>query len=223
MKYTQTRKNHPAISIGITTLSYLIFALFFWGVTQHAGWIHTYDNTIYAWLKPLHPNATPFFTLYTKIGNPLIVSTLAVLIFFVLILRNHWRWGAFLGINMVLGNAINHTIKNIVRRPRPTLPHLVVETGFSFPSGHATTAVLLFGTLLLIGHFTLQRQNLRRFWIGAMIVMLLLLGISRLYVQVHYPSDVTAGFALALGNLIVHWLIARRTYLRPELQRFENR
>lgn len=216
-------KKNLVINLSVMILSYLIFGGFLLGILQKSSWINRYDQLIYGWLKPLHPHATSFFTLYTKLGNPLVVSTLSLLIFFALILRNHWRWGVFLGINMVLGNAINHAIKSAVQRPRPTLPHLVYETGYSFPSGHATTAILLFGTLLLIGHYTIPSQNLRRFWMGAMVFLLLLLGISRLYVQVHYPSDVTAGFTLALGNLIAHWLIARATYLQPERQRKNGR
>ena len=199
-------------------LCYASFAVFYWGVTSRAAWINQYDQTIYHWLKPLHPNSTLFFTLYTKIGNPLIISMITLAVVLILIFVGHWRWSVFLAINMVVGNLINHFVKSIVQRPRPSLPHLVVETGYSFPSGHATAAVMFFGSLILIGHFLIKQKSWHHLWIGIMLIMLLLLGISRLYVQVHYPSDVTAGFLLALGNLTILWLVAAKTYLRPEIR-----
>ncbi|WP_125606460.1 phosphatase PAP2 family protein [Lapidilactobacillus bayanensis] len=210
-------KKHDALLVSLVILCYIIFSGFYWGVTQHATWIHQYDNLIYGWLKPLHPNSTPFFTLYTKIGNPAVISTITLIVILVLIAIKHWRWSVFLTINMIIGNLINHLVKSIVQRPRPSLPHLVVETGYSFPSGHATAAVMFFGSLILIGHYLIKQRSWHHLWITLMLLMLLLLGISRLYVQVHYPSDVTAGFLLALGNLTVHWLIAVKTYLKPEL------
>lgn len=207
-------KNHNLIINTAMIISYAGFILFLIGVLQKQNWIETYDQTIYTWLKPLHPHSDFFFIPFTNLGNTLTMLLLTILALAGLSWRGHWRWGVFLTINSAIGALINHIIKQFVLRPRPTLTHLVPQGGYSFPSGHATAAIVFFGSLWVISHFLIQQPRWRYFWETLLIVLILLLGISRLYVQVHFPSDVTAGFLLAAANLLLHWQIAKRTYLR---------
>lgn len=194
-------------------LCYTLFAVFLSGVLTHAAWIRSYDRTIYRWLAPLHPNFDQFFIFYTKLGNPMVMTILSAIVFLILLLAKHWRLGLFLVLNNGLGSLINHFLKNWVARPRPS-HRLIFESGYSFPSGHATAAIMFFGSLIVIGYCLTANKKQRGLITGVAVLLILVLGISRLIVHVHYPSDVTAGFLLATANLLVHWLIARRTYLR---------
>lgn len=207
-------KNHNMIINTAIIVGYAGFILFLIGVLQEQNWIKMYDQTIYAWVKPLHPHSDFFFIPFTNLGNTLVMLLLTILGLVILSWRGHWRWGVFLTINSAIGALINHVVKQLVLRPRPTLPHLVPQGGYSFPSGHATAAIVFFGSLGVISHVLIHQRCWRHFWETLLIVFILLLGISRLYVQVHFPSDVTAGFLLAAANLLLHWQIAKQTYLR---------
>jgi undecaprenyl-diphosphatase len=99
--------------------------------------------------------------------------------------------------------ALNLAAKAIFARARPTLhPALVQALGYSFPSGHSQAALALYGTLA----YLLARRVAppRRFWIyGAGAAWTLLVGASRAYLEVHYPSDVLAAYAITLP-----WVLA---------------
>jgi undecaprenyl-diphosphatase len=100
-------------------------------------------------------------------------------------------------------SGINHLIKQWLRRPRPfiadpSIHPLTTAGGFSFPSGHSAGAMLLYGSLIVL---TLIWPLSKKWAWGLRIVssvMIFLTGVSRIYVQVHYPTDVTAGWLLAL-------------------------
>ncbi|WP_461218466.1 phosphatase PAP2 family protein [Lapidilactobacillus salsurivasis] len=195
---------------------YLAFAGFIWGVVTQQQWIHNYDNLIYGWLAPWHPAANNFFIAFTKVGNPLIMTILTAVILVVLIWAKHWRLGVFIAANNGLGALLNHVIKGWIQRPRPT-DQLIRETGFSFPSGHSTAAVMFFGSLIVIGYCLVKSKKWRIVLAIFGVLLIILLGLSRLYVHVHYPSDVTAGFLFASANLILHWQVGQRYYLSAEL------
>ncbi|WP_125766648.1 phosphatase PAP2 family protein [Lapidilactobacillus wuchangensis] len=194
-------------------LCYVAFVIFMLGVKNHQAWINGYDQTIYRWIQPLHPNFDQFFIAFTKIGNPVNMTVLTAIVMLILVIGKHWRLAIFLGLNNGLGSLFNHFVKHWVLRPRPS-HKLIPETGYSFPSGHATAAIMFFGSLIVIGFCLVHSKKQRGLIIGIALVLIFLLGLSRLVVHVHYPSDVTAGFLLATANLLVHWLIAKRTYLK---------
>lgn len=107
---------------------------------------------------------------------------------------------ANLGISVIL----NLGIKAMITRPRPmAVPALVVETGYSFPSGHSMAGAAFYGFLI----YLLWRQQVspraRRWGTGLLAVIIALVGISRVYLGVHYLSDVVAGFLAAGFYLLV--------------------
>lgn len=120
--------------------------------------------------------------------------------------------GAFVG-----GVGINALLKLIFARPRPHLfPPLVVETDFSFPSGHVTAAVAVYGFIAF-----LLWQNRHRAWAVMSALWVLVVAFSRIYLGVHYPSDTLA--AMAFTSLwLIGVLYARNVFLR-RLRIKENR
>lgn len=145
---------------------------------------------------------TTFLSTLTVIGNT--ASQIALVIAFSTLLYfwKNWRAEAIwvLASGLSAGILIP-LIKLIYARPRPSLAHLVEVTGYSFPSGHATGIMLIFGSLLVI-----ISQRMNKGWLKGLVQLSLvglisLIGLSRIYLGVHYPSDVLAGFALGFGVL----------------------
>jgi membrane-associated phospholipid phosphatase len=125
----------------------------------------------------------------------------------------HWHGFMTLALSVAATELVVHAVKVLVERPRPPEEEALTQAaGFSFPSGHAATAVAVYAVLaLVVGRRCCDRTRVILAVVGALIV--LGIGASRVYLGVHYPTDVIAGWltggALALGS----WLIATRVRL----------
>ena len=132
-----------------------------------------------------------------------------------LFVLRRWRLGAVFALEVGGAAAFDLVSKAFFARPRPTVyAHLVQESNFSFPSGHAMGGIAFFLAL----HLLLWRTLPRRWrWIGVLgLVLALAIGISRPYLQVHYPSDIVAGWAFGSAWVLgVHLLTTRQRAGRP--------
>jgi undecaprenyl-diphosphatase len=98
-------------------------------------------------------------------------------------------------VTVALGNELNDIMKNTIKRPRPELKHLVEVSSFSFPSAHAMVGMILY---IVVGYFIVKElKTASAKWIVGLILGLLvfLIGVSRIVLHVHFPSDVFGGFA----------------------------
>ena len=106
-----------------------------------------------------------------------------------------------IGIHLLIGQGINRLIKYIIKRPRPPQGlHLVKETNYSFPSGHSMSAMIGYG--LLIIEVYQSSLKYKKLIMTLLAMMILLIGLSRIYLGVHYFSDVIGGFLLSLSYLL---------------------
>ncbi len=162
------------------------------------------DNNLALWSYGLaSPALTFFFTLITDIGSPVGIGVLTAITFGLLVWRKMYAF-AWLAVLLVAGGAIlDEILKLIFRRVRPELllggQHL---TSYSFPSGHATGAICFFGFLIWLSWKLLTKPILNVVITLILVLMVLLIGFSRIYLGVHYPTDVLGGY-LAGGS----WLI----------------
>jgi undecaprenyl-diphosphatase len=165
----------------------------------HQGGRFWFDEPL---LRLFHSHQTPgldvFFRIVTWFGSRFLLIPLSIVILIVLLRRRLYTQAWLLGLGF--GGAIVLTIvlKLVIARHRPDLfPSLIaMPISFSFPSAHATQAMAFATSLGLI----LWRTNVRWRISGeiALVVLALLVGVSRVYLQVHDPSDVLGGFLLAL-------------------------
>lgn len=154
--------------------------------------------------KIISEGVTIFFKLITKLGNAatLIFITLASIVF----IKNK-KIGLFTVINLVSIFAFNILLKFIFARPRPIGINLIIEKGYSFPSGHATVSTAFYGLFI----YLIWKSKFTKFykWLFTILlsVLIVLICLSRIYLGVHYTSDVLAGVLFSLVYLDVFILI----------------
>jgi undecaprenyl-diphosphatase len=151
----------------------------------------------------------------SALGSGVVTTLVSVLAVGFLWLARRRRY-ALLVAACALGTApIMVALKNLYGRERPTVvTHLDPPGGLSFPSGHSMISTALYITLAVMIARTQREHRLRRYIIGAGCLLALMVGLSRMYLGVHYPSDVvagwTAGLAWAITCSIVAHLLGRR-------------
>lgn len=186
----------------------LLFMFLGYMVRFYPSGLTSFDQTITEFVRLPYPNFNHFFIWYTKFANPLTIGILAIALAFLLIRGKYYAESVWLLINTaVIAGTVNPLIKLVFQRARPTLEHLVSERSFSFPSGHSTGSMLLYGTIIfLLPQFIKQKKICLLFQV-LLGMGILLIGLSRIYVGVHYPSDVLGGFCLGLAWLLLTYPI----------------
>lgn len=147
-----------------------------------------------------NPAATIFFKGITFFGTSIFFFLATAVLGIILIWGRDFRGFVTLLITMNGAWALMEELKAFYRRPRPTLGPLEQVPGFSFPSGHALMGTVFFGLLALVLLKKMPTRH-RPLVVRGTVVFLLLLGLSRLYLGVHYPTDVLAGYAAGLAVL----------------------
>ncbi|WP_099973809.1 phosphatase PAP2 family protein [Lacticaseibacillus paracasei] len=193
----------------LAAIALFIFITLLTGILNNAGWIHTIDQQVIAAVIQFHPvTFKPLLILITSLGNPvsLVFLTMA---FAVVLLLKRYRYAALFAASMgALMSLVNVGIKYWVRRPRPFIADPQIRAlvhAVSFPSGHSSGTMIFYGTMILLAWALLKRQSAK--WLITCLAssMILLTGYSRIFVRVHYPTDVFAGFSLGFALLMVSW------------------
>ena len=131
----------------------------------------------------------------TALGGVLPMAMLVVLVSTYLYLQDHRRTALALVVSALTGVLVSELLKSIVGRSRPVVvPHLVPEVSGSFPSGHAMMSAVIYMTL---GHMLARlepRRAVRRFVLAVSVALPVAIGMSRIYLGVHWPTDVAAGW-----------------------------
>ena len=141
---------------------------------------------------------TPIMGSISALATPV---TLLVMLLLIVAFAPGRRPGACCALNIALVVVLNQVLKFLVQRPRPEGFRLAAETGFSFPSGHSMAAMAFFGLLIwMVWHY--ERDRAVRIGCSvALAALIVAVGVSRIYLGVHYASDVVAGFCVSLAWL----------------------
>lgn len=174
-----------------------LLAIIFIGITIliETNNIVEFDNAIYNFIYSFRNDGFDFFfKTITKLGNTMIV--LCELCILMLSLKEEDCYK--LGIGTITTVLTNQVLKFIIRRPRPNHLRLIKQGGYSFPSGHAMIAISLYGFLLYVVHKRVKNKW-KRITLEILLIFIIIgIGLSRIYVGVHYPSDIMGGYILAI-------------------------
>lgn len=180
--------------ISIAAALFAVFALLAEGTVNRE--MYKVDSLVSAFIRGFAtPELTSLMKLFTFLGSPFMVIITALLAVTYLKKKRFSREPYLVASSLAGAWLLNELFKQIFRRPRPDVNRLVEAAGFSFPSGHAMVSTAFYGLLAYLLWKNSGGRLIRQLTTCALILTVLLTGISRVYLGVHYPSDVMAGFA----------------------------
>jgi undecaprenyl-diphosphatase len=155
----------------------------------------------------------------TALGGPTVLGLTVAAVLGYLVLYKLYRNALFVLLASAGGWILNDILKQMFARPRPTVvPHLREVMSASFPSGHALTSAVVFLTLGTLLMRVAEGRLLKWYCIGVAMLTTMLVGMSRLYLGVHYPTDVLAGWLVGLSWALICWLVERAVERRYGLK-----
>lgn len=163
--------------------------------------INSLDNAMYKVIISIKSDYTTMFMKYITFFGGVYFILFIMIVFFIF---SFIKGRIFNIINLIIigETIINRIIKIIIRRERPSLINMVMENSFSFPSGHTMVAVALYGFIIYLIYKSNLNKKVKFILILILILLINLIMISRIYLGVHYFSDVIAGLFLSLAYLI---------------------
>ena len=184
----------------------LLFVILGYIVKFYPEMLVGFDQPIQTVIRGDLPNyLTILFRAITHLIDIPVIITWVLLVAFIFY-RKQWKMESFLMLgNLTLAGLLIVTFKNIYQRPRPEILHLVEEKGFSFPSGHSLAVTLMVGSLIVIFSQRIKNQLWKRIIQILLGFYLLSVLVSRVYLGVHYPSDVLASLCVGLGVLFIEF------------------
>lgn len=191
----------------IEVLGLAIAAFGLWGFAQIADEVleqetQAFDTAILLALQRIHtPWLDQFMLGATVLGEPTLLVVVTLSISTVLIVGRKRADGITLAIAALGAAGLNMLLKNVFARARPELWQRIVDVRYySFPSGHAMVSLVIYG---LIGYLMATNLKVKSIWVSGLTALLIgIIGFSRLYLGVHWPTDVIAGYAAGLVWLI---------------------
>lgn len=194
--------------IKIFSIIILLIIFFCLAFSLKSGYIEKFDNIIYNLSQTIKsPFTTELFKIITFLSSPTFIVFVLILCF-IFIKDKKKRNIIFL--NSILVFSLNQIIKIIVSRPRPEDIMLVTETGFSFPSAHAMFSLAFYGLFVYYTYKSDLNKKMKIFLIILLCLMIILIPITRIYLGVHYASDVVAGLCLSGAILLIYSLFQKK-------------
>lgn len=151
--------------------------------------------------------ATPIAKFITNFGGAIFLIGIAVILF--IVIKNK-KIGISIITNLGIITILNQLLKRILQRPRPEEFRIINESGYSFPSGHSMISMAFYGYLIYLIYKYVKNKYLKWFLIMILGILIVNIGISRIYLGVHYTSDVLAGFLISISYLIVYISIVNK-------------
>lgn len=166
-----------------------------------------------------------FFSLRSAVLDPIVIVlthcgdtvTIIALCAVLLLLPNRLKYGVPVSASALAGLCIYKPMKHIFLRARPDQAlHLVEQGGYSFPSGHSVTSVIVYGLLIYLIRKHCKNEKLKNILTAICLFLALVIGPSRIYVGVHWPTDVLCGWLIGGGVLLLAITFLERIYRKNE-------
>ncbi|MBV6622600.1 MAG: phosphatase PAP2 family protein [Rivularia sp. (in: Bacteria)] len=213
---------HPRIAsliatIGIAGLATCLLIIYVLAQLSEDVWekeAFAFDKTILLWIHQFaNPTWDNIMVNITRIGDPTTVVTITIITFVILWWKRYRQEAKVFALNALGGAILSYGLKLAFSKPRPQLwQQIIIEKTYSYPSGHALGSMVLYGFIayLLASHYPKSAKIIYTF----AVVLIGAIGLSRLYLGVHWPTDVIAGYGV--GYL---WLIFSITMLKLQKSR----
>ncbi|KAB2391026.1 MULTISPECIES: phosphatase PAP2 family protein [Bacillus cereus group] len=200
-------------------LLFAVFGIVAWRV--HAGGVTVMDTYVRGLVRGLQTeSALTFFSYFTKLGSAIGIVATLVISLLVFWKKRYYAAMIVYPMGILITHLVNKGIKEIVKRERPSLNEALDALGYSFPSGHAMLSIMTFGFLTYIIAANLKSVAGKCVTIILMGIVILSIGLSRVILNVHYPTDILAGYCVGGILLIIaiyyHRLLTERLGLNKE-------
>jgi undecaprenyl-diphosphatase len=155
----------------------------------------------------------------TSLGGPTILGLVVLSVIGFLLLQTRYWTAFFIFVTAATGEVVSYAMKSLFARPRPSVvPHLREAFSSSFPSGHAMQSAIIYLTLGAMLMRITESRLTKIYCCGMAMLLTFLVGVSRVWLGVHYPTDVLAGWTVGLFWASVCWLAAQHYEVRAGLR-----
>ncbi|WP_439022839.1 phosphatase PAP2 family protein [Bacillus thuringiensis] len=179
----------------------VVFSIIAWRV--HAGGVTVMDTYVRGLVKGLQTESSlTFFSYFTKMGSEIGIITTLVISLLVFWKKRYYAAMIVYPLGILVTHLVNKGIKEIVKRDRPSLNEALDALGYSFPSGHAMLSIMTFGFLAYIIAANLKSVTGKYVITILLGILIVWIGLSRIILNVHYPTDILAGYCFG-GILLV--------------------
>lgn len=164
-----------------------------------------FDSAIQSAIRGNLPSgATQFWTSITVIGNTVIILAITLILSAIFYYYKRWKIEAyFLLASFAAMGVASTALKYVYQRPRPSIEWLIDTIGYSFPSWHTASTMMIAGAVVIVIQQRMKQGLAKRVLQAGLILLAMLVAISRIYIGVHYPTDIIGGWLLALTLLQV--------------------
>ena len=186
---------------------FLIFCVM--AVLVHYGLTGSFDTAVYKFVIGFRSDSLTkvllFITKFASVKEIVFLCAVSLIGLF-------WKYykSLFLVLNVIASTIFNVVIKNIMMIPRPNLLRLAEETGYSFPSGHSMASVAFYGFIIYLILSSNMNKYLKIVFSSLLVILIIVIGFSRVYLGVHNASDVIAGYAISTGLLLADIIILKK-------------
>ena len=187
----------------------LFFMFCIMAVLVHFGLTSSFDIAIYKFVINFKSDTLTeillFITDFASVKGIVALCVISLIGLF-------WKYykSLYLVLNVMVSTIFNVVLKNIMMVPRPNILRLAEETGYSFPSGHSMASVAFYGFVI----YLILSSNMNKYWKSILscllIILILVIGFSRVYLGVHNASDVIAGHILSMGLLLTDIMLLKK-------------
>ncbi|WP_270262742.1 phosphatase PAP2 family protein [Lactobacillus panisapium] len=212
-RYLNTTDHSRKDTIIPATIFLLIYAA--WAILVSSGnqFIHQFDKSLIGLICNNNPAIIKFATTFTNLGNTSVIMVATIILVIVLGVFRKYAFAVFTAGTMIAANGYNWIIKHAIGRQRPMVHHLVEAHGYSFPSGHSVGSATLFGILIILTILLVKKKGLKTILCIIWLCFPILIGYTRIFDHVHYPSDVVGGFLEGISFLLIGYSFLYHYYL----------